>query len=273
MSSETLRLTVVMPVFNERATVERAIRRLHAVGLNLELVCVDDGSTDGSVEILQALETEGLIDHLVLHVRNGGKGTAVRTGIARATGDAVAICDADLEYDPNDLPGLLEPIEEGRADAVYGSRFLSGPRRVLYFWHRVGNTVLTLLSNMLTDLDLTDMETCFKVVRRELLQSLPLRARRFGIEPELTARLAQAKARMYEAPISYRGRTYEEGKKINWKDGVAAIWHILRFNLLPPRARRFVPAEPVIPAEPETGGEPARPGDIPASEAGAQGAQ
>ena len=235
--NQPLLLTVVMPVFNERATLAASIRRLRSVGLDVELICVDDGSTDGSVEILSELKAEGLIDRVEHHHQNQGKGTAVRTGFGLATGHAVAILDADLEYDPNDLVPLLEPIRDGRADAVFGSRFLSGPRRVLYFWHRVGNTALTILSNMLTDLDLTDMETCLKVVRREILQSLPLTARRFGIEPELTARLAQAGARIYEVPISYQGRTYAEGKKINWKDGVAAIWHILRFNLLPPRAR------------------------------------
>ena len=236
MSSGGFLLSVVMPVFNEHATLSASIRRLHAVGLNVELICVDDASTDGSVEILRQLKDEGLIDRLEFHQKNQGKGTAVRAGFGLATGHAVAILDADLEYDPHDFVGLLEPIQEGRADAVFGSRFLSGPRRVLYFWHRVGNTALTLLSNMLTDLDLTDMETCLKVIRTDLLQSLPLTARRFGIEPELTARLSQAGARLYEAPISYRGRTYAEGKKINWKDGIAAIWHILRFNLLPPQA-------------------------------------
>jgi glycosyltransferase involved in cell wall biosynthesis len=159
----------------------------------------------------------------------------VRTGFAQATGDVVVVQDADMEYDPHQLPLLLEPILSGKADAVYGSRFLGGPHRVLLFWHSVGNTLLTLLSNMLTDLNLTDMETCYKMVRRELLQSLPLSARRFGIEPELTARLSQAGARIYELPISYHGRSYAEGKKIGWKDGVSALWAILRYNLLPHR--------------------------------------
>jgi glycosyltransferase involved in cell wall biosynthesis len=163
--------------------------------------------------------------------------TRVRTcsAIAAATGDVIVVQDADLEYDPGEFPQLIGPILDGRADAVYGSRFLGGPHRVLFFWHSVGNTVLTLLSNMLTDLNLTDMETCYKMVRADLMKRLPLTSDRFGFEPEITARLAQAKARIYEMPISYSGRTYAEGKKISWRDGVAALWHIVRFNLFPPR--------------------------------------
>jgi glycosyltransferase involved in cell wall biosynthesis len=237
------RLTVVMPVYNEEATVRVAVKRVRAVPLSLEIVCVDDCSSDGTREVLEGLLAQGLIDELVVHERNRGKGAAVRAGIERATGDVIVIQDADLEYDPQELPRLMEPILDGRADAVFGSRFLSGPHRVLYFWHRVGNGALTLLSNMLTDLNLTDMETCYKMVRADLMKSLPLRADRFGIEPELTARLAQTRARIYEVPISYSGRTYEEGKKIGWKDGVAAVWHILRFNLLPPRPPRYVQRE------------------------------
>ena len=175
-----------------------------------------------------------------------GKGAALREGFQRATGDVIVVQDADMEYDPHELPILLQPILEGKADAVYGSRFLSGPHRVLFFWHMVGNRLLTLLSNMLTDLNLTDMETCYKMVRAPLLKSLPLAADRFGIEPELTARLAQSGAKIYELPISYHGRSYAEGKKINWRDGFAALWYILRSNLLVARAPRWTP--PAIPA-------------------------
>ena len=233
-------LSVVIPAYNESATVERLLRRVREVPLNLEVIVVDDGSTDGTRDLLTELEGE-LIDHLVFHEKNAGKGAALRTGFRRATGDVVVVQDADLEYDPYEFPILLEPILSGRADAVYGSRFLGGPHRVLFFWHSVGNRLLTLLSNMLTDLNLTDMETCYKMVRTELLQSLPLSAHRFGIEPELTARLAQAGARIYELPISYHGRSYAEGKKIGWKDGVSAFWSILRYNMLPPRVPKWIP--------------------------------
>jgi glycosyltransferase involved in cell wall biosynthesis len=235
-ASHPLRLSVVMPVYNERRTVATSIARLRDVGLDIELICVDDGSADGTRDVLRSLHESGDIDVLVLQEENGGKGTAVRRGIQAATGDVVVIQDADLEYDPRDLPALMHPILDGRADAVFGSRFLGGPHRVLYFWHSVGNGFLTLVSNMFTDLNLTDMETCYKMVRTDLMQSLPLKSRRFGIEPELTARLAQAQARIYEVPISYHGRTYAEGKKINWKDGVAAFWHIVRSNVFDRKA-------------------------------------
>lgn len=241
--ADQLVLSVVVPVFNEAATVADAVARVRALEIPLEIICIDDASTDGSRGILEDLLAEGQIDLLLSHEENRGKGAALRTGFAHATGDVVVIQDADLEYDPQDLPTLLEPIADGRADAVFGSRFLGGPHRVLYFWHRLGNGLLTLVSNMLTDLNLTDMETCYKMIRRDLLQSLPLRTDRFGIEPELTARLAQAGARIYEVPISYSGRTYAEGKKIGWKDGVAAFWHIFRANLLPPRAPKYQPSE------------------------------
>ena len=224
-------LSVVVPVYNEAGAVRASVERLRAVPLRIEVICVDDASTDGSSEIVAEMHREGLIDVLVTHPRNRGKGAAVRAGIERAGGDVVVIHDADLEYDPFELPRLLEPIADGRADAVFGSRFLGSPRRVLYFWHRVGNGLLTLFSNMMTDLNLTDMETCYKMARTDLVRSLPLRSTRFGIEVELTARLAQSRARIYEVPISYDGRTYAEGKKIDWMDGMAAIWHILRFNL------------------------------------------
>jgi glycosyltransferase involved in cell wall biosynthesis len=230
-----IRVSAVMPAFNEQATVERAVRRLREAPLNIEIVCVNDASTDSTGEILERLHREALVDRLLQHPENRGKGAAVRSGIRAATGHVIVIQDADLEYDPNDLPALLEPIRLGKADAVFGSRFQAGPRRVLYFWHSVGNKFLTLLSNMFTDLNLTDMETCYKMVRADLMRSLPLVSNRFGIEVELTARLAQAGARIWEVPISYSGRTYAEGKKIDWRDGMAALWHILRFNLFRPR--------------------------------------
>jgi glycosyltransferase involved in cell wall biosynthesis len=225
------RLSVLIPVYNERATIDRILDAVHAVPIPKEVVCVDDASTDGTGERLAALHAAGRIDVLVRHERNRGKGAAIRTALAASTGDVVIVQDADLEYDPVDWPGLLAPIAAGKADAVFGSRFLGGPHRVLYFWHSVGNQVLTLLSNMLTNVNLTDMETCYKAIRGDLARSLPLTSDRFGFEPEVTARLVQAKARIYEVPISYSGRTYAEGKKISWRDGVAAIWHILRFNL------------------------------------------
>jgi glycosyltransferase involved in cell wall biosynthesis len=227
---ETL-LSVIVPVYNEESTLRLAMERLRSVSIPTEIICVDDASTDGSAAVLAVLEADGVVDRVITHPRNRGKGAAVRSGIAAATGNVIVVQDADLEYDPHELPILLQPIVEGRADAVFGSRFLGGPRRVLYFWHRLGNGVLTLFSNMLTDLNLTDMETCYKMVRADLMKSLDLRCERFGIEPELTARLAQARARIYEVPISYDGRTYAEGKKIGWRDGVAALWHIVRANL------------------------------------------
>ncbi len=230
---------MVVPVYNEEATVEQVLRRLREVPLRLEVVAVDDASTDGSRKVLERAREEGLLDRLLLQPKNRGKGAALRTGFQEATGHVVVVQDADQEYDPYELPLLLEPILQGWADAVYGSRFLGGPHRVHLFWHYVGNRLLTLLSNIFTDLNLTDMETCYKMVRRDLLDTLPLTRERFGIEPELTARLAQAGARIYELPVSYRGRSYEEGKKIGCKDGVAALWHILRANLLPPRPPRW----------------------------------
>jgi glycosyltransferase involved in cell wall biosynthesis len=224
-------LSVLIPVYNERQTIDRILDEVHAVPVRKQVVCVDDCSTDGTRERLQALRDAGRIDVLELHPVNRGKGAAIRTALAASTGNVVIVQDADLEYDPGDWPTLLEPIIDGRADAVFGSRFLGGPHRVLYFWHSVGNSVLTTFSNMLTNLNLTDMETCYKAIRGDLARSLPLTSDRFGFEPEVTARLAKARARIFEVPISYSGRTYAEGKKIGWKDGVAAIWHILRFNL------------------------------------------
>jgi len=228
-------LTVVVPAYNEGATVEQVIQQLRNLSLALEVIAVDDGSSDDTGTILDILERQGLVQRVIHQPANRGKGAAIRAAVAAATGHVIVVQDADLEYDPQELPRLVDPIRLGKADAVYGSRFQSGPRRVLYFWHSLGNRLLTLLSNMLTDLNLTDVETCYKMVRADLLKSLPLTSNRFGFEVELTARLAQARARIWEIPITYSGRTYAEGKKIDWRDGVAALWHILRFNLLRPR--------------------------------------
>jgi len=234
-----MRLSVIVPAFNERSTVERLLGRVAAAplpeGVELEIVVVDDGSSDGTRELLVELaaRADPAPFRLLVHERNRGKGAAVRTGLGAGSGDVLLIQDADLEYDPREYPRLLQPILDGEADVVFGSRFLGGPHRVLFFWHYLGNRFLTTLSNMLTDLNLSDMETCYKVFRREVLEGVELRSNRFGIEPELTAKVARRGARIYEVPISYRGRTYAEGKKIGWKDGVAAIWSILRYNLLP----------------------------------------
>ena len=233
---DRVRLSVVIPVYNEVQTVETLLSRVRDVPLWLEVIVVDDGSTDGTSELLARLEGD-LIDRLISKKVNQGKGAALRTGFKHATGDVVVVQDADMEYDPHEFPRLLQPILSGKADAVYGSRFLGGPHRVLFFWHSVGNRFLTLLSNMFTDLNLTDMETCYKMVRRELLDELPLSANRFGIEPEITARLAQAGARIYELPISYHGRSYAEGKKIGWKDGISALGCIVKYNLLSQKAK------------------------------------
>jgi len=230
LDPETVRLSVLIPVYNERNTIETILDRVHATPMKKEIICVDDCSTDGTRERLVELHADGYIDRLILQEQNGGKGKAIRTALAASTGEIVIVQDADLEYDPQDWPVLLEPIVDGKADACFGSRFLGGPHRVLYYWHSVGNTLLTLFSNMLTNLNLTDMETCYKAVRGDLARTLTLTSDRFGFEPEITARLAKRDARIYEVPISYAGRTYAEGKKINWKDGVAAFWHILKFN-------------------------------------------
>jgi glycosyltransferase involved in cell wall biosynthesis len=233
-------LSVVVPVYNERPTIEEILRRIKGTGLATEVVVVDDGSTDGTRERLQEMEGEHL--RLILHDENRGKGRALRSGFEAATGDIVLVQDADLEYHPSDYPALLSPIVEGHADVVIGSRFLGGPHRVLYFWHYLGNRALTTLSNALTNLNLTDMECCYKVFRAEVLRAMPLRSERFGIEPELVARVAKMKCRVYEVPVSYFGRDYEHGKKITWKDGVAAIGHILRFALFARQAPMDRPA-------------------------------
>ena len=228
--AEDVVLSVLMPVYNEMATIEVIVDQVQAVPVRKQIICVDDRSTDGTWDVLEALKADGRIDVLLRHDINRGKGAAIRTALAASTGNVVIVQDADLEYDPADWPSLLEPIVDGRADAVFGSRFLSGPHRVLYYWHSVGNWALTTLSNIATNLNLTDMETCYKAIRGDLARALRLTSDRFGFEPEVTARLAQARVRIFEVPISYSGRTYAEGKKIGWRDGVAAFWHIVRFN-------------------------------------------
>ena len=229
----SVRLSVLIPVYNERETIDIIVDQVRATPIAKEIICVDDASTDGTKEVLEALLAQGKIDRLFRQPANRGKGAAIRQALSMSGGDIVIVQDADLEYDPADWPTLLEPILDGRADACFGSRFLGGTHRVLYYWHSVGNHLLTLYSNMLTNLNLTDMETCYKAMRGELARALlpQLRAERFGFEPEITARLAGANARIYEVPISYSGRTYAEGKKIGWKDGIAAFWHITKFNL------------------------------------------
>ena len=232
MSEEFKRLSILIPVFNEARTVERILDRVRAAdscGLEKEIILVDDASTDGTGQILKKLAgKDGL--KAFSHPHNRGKGAAIRTALEHATGDIILIQDADLEYDPADYPNLLRPILDGRADVVYGSRFLGGTHRVLLFWHFMANKFLTLLSNMLCNLNLSDMETGYKVFRRKCVEGLNLNAERFGIEPELTAKLARRRYRFYETAISYSGRDYTEGKKIGWKDGLAALWFIFRYR-------------------------------------------
>jgi glycosyltransferase involved in cell wall biosynthesis len=230
-----MKLSVVMPVYNERATLPLILEHVLAVPLDLEVICVDDGSSDGSREILNQLLSQYPQLRVFLQARNMGKGAALRRGIQEATGDFVIIQDADLEYDPADYAALLEPLVQGKADVVYGSRFLgSAPHRVLYFWHSVGNKFLTLLSNSLTNINLSDMETCYKVFRREIIQSIPIEEDRFGFEPEITVKVAKRRLRIYEVGISYWGRTYEEGKKIGWKDGFRALWCLVKYSIKEP---------------------------------------
>jgi glycosyltransferase involved in cell wall biosynthesis len=229
-----MKLSIIVPVYNEKQTVLKILQRIEETPYDKEIVIIDDFSTDGTREILRELDASRKIPsvRVLYHAVNQGKGAALRTGIVAATGDIVIVQDADLEYDPSEYGTLIQPIINGMADVVYGSRFLSGPHRVLLFWHSLGNKVLTLLSNMFTDLNLTDMETGYKAFRRELFSRIKIEENRFGFEPEITAKVAKLRCRVYEVPISYFGRDYSEGKKITWKDGVAALYCILKYNLL-----------------------------------------
>jgi glycosyltransferase involved in cell wall biosynthesis len=227
------RVSVLIPCFNEENTLEKIVDAVHATALpEIEVVVVDDGSTDATSKVIESL-MDGRVDRALRHERNRGKGAALRTGLAAVTGEIVIVQDADLEYDPRDYAKLLQPILEDRADVVFGSRFVgSDAHRVLYFWHSVLNRLLTLLSNMLTDLNLTDMEVCYKVFRRDVIQRIEIEEDRFGFEPEITAKIAKLGCRVYEVGVSYAGRTYAEGKKIGWRDGVRAVWCILKYNLI-----------------------------------------
>lgn len=229
-----MKLSIIIPAFNEAATIKELLRRVQETPFEKEIIVIDDGSTDGTREVLATLNSDEV--RVIFHDRNLGKGSAVRTGFAAATGDYVILQDADLEYDPRDYGRLLEPLIAGDADVVYGSRFSGSPRRVLFYWHTVANRLLTLLSNMVTNLNLTDMETGYKAFRADVVRRLSLESNRFGIEPEITAKVAKLRCRIYEVPISYRGRTYEEGKKIRWTDGVSAVRAIVRYGLFPGRS-------------------------------------
>ncbi|MCX5798689.1 MAG: glycosyltransferase family 2 protein [Proteobacteria bacterium] len=222
-------LSVIIPVYNEIETLPEVIRKVIATPYDKEIIVVDDGSIDGTREYLKALKDERI--KIIFHEKNVGKGGAIRSAIKNVEGDVVIIQDADLEYDPKDYPRLLEPILEGKADVVYGSRFLGGPHRVLLFWHYVANQILTMMSNMCTDLNLSDMETGYKVFKKEVLNGIEIQSNRFGFEPEITAKISKKGVRIYEVPISYYGRNYNEGKKITWKDGIKAMLAIIRFNI------------------------------------------
>ena len=227
-----MKISIVIPCYNEAETIETIVQAVLAVPMtNREIIIVDDCSTDGTKELLHK-KISHLVDQIIYHKSNQGKGAALRSGFANVSGEIVIIQDADLEYNPQEYPVLIQPILDGKADVVFGSRFQGGQaHRVLYFWHYIGNQFLTLLSNMFTNLNLTDMETCYKVFRNEVLQQIEIKENRFGVEPELTAKVSKLGFRIYEVGISYSGRTYNEGKKINWKDGVQAIWCILKYNL------------------------------------------
>jgi glycosyltransferase involved in cell wall biosynthesis len=241
--TKSLVVSIVIPVFNELSTLAELLRRVVAVDFPKELILVDDASTDGSRELLERLARDGVaaldsakpqnenVVRVFFQERNSGKGAALRRGFQEATGDVVIVQDADLEYDPREIPRVIQPILDGEADVVYGSRFIGSPRRVLYFWHTVMNKMLTTLSNLASGLNLTDMETCYKAFRREVLASIRVEEDRFGFEPEITAKVGRAGLRVYEVPISYHGRTYEQGKKIGWKDGVRALYAIAKYSL------------------------------------------
>lgn len=226
-----MKLSIVIPIYNEINTIKAILESVRAVDIDKEIICVDDYSSDGSRQLLLELANDDI--KIFCHDSNMGKGAALRTGFSKVSGDIIIIQDADLEYDPKQYPKLIQPILEGKADVVYGSRFVTGDyRRVLFFWHMIGNSFLTLLSNMLTNLNLTDMETCFKVFKKEVLEKITIEENRFGFEPEITAKISKLDIRIYEVGISYSGRTYKEGKKIGWKDGISALRCILKYNLL-----------------------------------------
>jgi len=266
-------ISLVIPVYNETGTLAELLRRVVAVDMRKELVIVDDCSTDGGRELLKRLATEGMdvlgaakspnqtLVRVFFQEKNQGKGAALRRGFLEATGDIVIVQDADLEYDPREIPRVVQPIVDGDADVVYGSRFTGTPRRVLFYWHAVMNGLLTTLSNMTSGLNLTDMETCYKAFRREVIQSIPIEEDRFGFEPEITSKVARGRYRVYEVPISYHGRTYEEGKKIGWKDGLRALYAIFKYTLKhsPPPKTAVAQTPQLSAASPETSGRPSTP--------------
>jgi len=233
-SGETVgmtKLSIIIPVYNEASTIREIINRVNNVAIDKEIIVVDDCSNDGSRQLLEVIKNDEEIK-VFYHKKNQGKGAALRTGFEQVQGDIIIIQDADLEYDPKEYANLIQPILANEADVVYGSRFLGGPHRVLLFWHYMGNKLLTLISNMVNNLNLTDMETGYKVFKKDIIRQIDIKSDRFGIEPEITAKIAKLKCRIYEIPISYYGRDYSQGKKITWKDGIAAIWHIIKYRFL-----------------------------------------